>query len=195
MTGDPQHKRLFAAVELPEGIRAALEALQRKAPGIRRSSLAGAHLTLRFLGDVPLRDLPAVQKALRTVRAEPFSLRMQGLGLFARSGRGVFWAGLEESPALLDLKRQVDAALAAGAGISPDARRFSPHVTLSRLKTPPSPALRAFAAEHASESAGSFAVERFVLFGSLLTPGGAVHTPEEIYPLGVRDRAPAAVTR
>ncbi len=182
MNHDTPHKRLFVALELPASVRELLEALQRQAPGIRPTPLANAHLTLRFLGDVPLAAVPALQNALRAVRAEPFDLRLQGLGLFARAGRGVFWAGLEESPDLVQLKRRVDAALAE-ANIPPDSGRFSPHITLSRLKSPPSPALRAYVAARANESAGSFRAERFMLFSSRLNPGGAVHTPEEAYPL------------
>ncbi|MCC8193590.1 MAG: RNA 2',3'-cyclic phosphodiesterase, partial [Deltaproteobacteria bacterium] len=124
----------------------------------------------------------SIKTVLRDVRADNFLLTVRGFGMFARKQGTVVWAGVAPSPALLHLKEAVDAAL-AGAGLPPSTGRFTPHLTLARLKTGPSSALCAFLKGHAATPAGTFPVTAFSLFRSVLDPGGAVHTLEEDYPL------------
>ncbi len=180
----PKRQRLFVALPLPAPALACLEAVRAEAPGLAWTPKEALHLTLRFIGNVPQEDVPAVRAALRTVRAGPFSLRVRGLGMFARSRGAILWAGLEACPELTDLKRQVDAALERGAGLAPEPGRFSPHITLSRLKTSAPGSLRGILSRHAAVAGERFVVASFTLYSSLLLPGGSVHTPEEVYPLG-----------
>ncbi len=184
--GEAGTRRLFVALELQEAVLARLEALKREMPGIRWPGRDAMHLTLRFIGDTPAERVPVIMEALRAARlmgAGPFALRVKGLGLFERSRQAILWAGLDHSPALSGLKRRVDAALAAGAGLGPDGGRFFPHITLSRSKIPPPAALRGIVRDHGAKDFGEFSVAAFALFSSLLTPGGAVHAREAIYPL------------
>ena len=173
--------RLFVALDLPEAIRNGLAALRRDIPGCRWSS--ALHLTLRFIGEVGPDQATAARKALREVNTGCFSLTVQGLGLFARSSQTILWAGVRQEPGLLALKQAVDTLLAVHAGLAKPQGRFTPHITLARLKTTPAPELRAFVKERDHAAAGRFPVSSFGLFSSILAPGGAVHTLEERYPL------------
>ena len=180
--GAADASRLFVAVELPDTLRFRLVELRKDFSGLRWAVPENMHLTLRFVGEVGRKDVEKARKALREVRVAPFFLCVQGLGLFERGRRHVLWAGLKTSAPLSELKRRVDGVLAESIGLGAEQGPFTPHITLSRIRTGLSPALREQAAgcDFASES---FAVESFTLFRSVLSSAGASHFPLEQYPL------------
>ncbi len=171
-------QRLFVALNLSDKARARLEALPKPVPGLRWLSGANLHLTLRFLGQA---SAPCIIEALKAVRAERFYLRIQGLGLFQRCGRVIVWAGVAPSVGLFTLKSQIDRALLEGAGLAPEAVNFTPHITLARGKTPGSAAMRALLVNAGQELDSQYLVTSFMLFSSLLKPGGAKHLVEQEY--------------
>jgi 2'-5' RNA ligase len=177
-----QTTRTFIAVPLPDAIGDRLTRLQGRlapqAPSIRWNSTPPFHITLAFLGDVPYVDLNAVcgatAEAARTVRR--FELTVTGLGAFPSLTRPrVLWAGLE-GPGLDPLAGLHRAVLAAldEVGCVPDDDRFSPHVTLGRIKpargTTRLNNLAAVVARHQTWSAGTFTVGEVVAFSSTFTP-------------------------
>lgn len=175
--------RLFTAVEPPAAVKSLLLSLRANIPGLKWTRENALHLTLRFIGETPQAKLAAVKTALASIDAPCFSLNFNGLGLFERPHQTILWAGLKECPELAALKRGVDAALAASAGLAPDKGSFSPHITLGRLKGPAPEALRLFVRDHSHKVAAQFTATSFTLFSSVLQPAGAVHSPECIYPL------------
>ena len=175
--------RLFTAVEPPTAVKSLLLSLRANIPGLKWTRESGLHLTLRFIGETPHDKLAAVKTALVSVVVPCFSLNLNELGLFERPHQTILWAGLEMCPELAVLKRGVDEALAASMGLAPDQGRFSPHITLGRLKGPASEALRLFVRDHSPQAGARFAVTAFTLFSSALQPSGAVHSPEGVYPL------------
>lgn len=119
--------RLFIAILLSDAMRDALLAMQAE---MRRQNVQASytpaenlHLTLAFIGDYP--DPDAVLDALPPL--SPFELRLQGFGAFG----DLWWAGLEDSPALEGYVKRLRRQLAQ-AGIPFDRKRFSPHITLAR---------------------------------------------------------------
>ncbi len=103
--------------------------------------------------------------------------------LFRQTPASGCLGGVEESVSLLALKKQVDDALALHAGLKAPDGRFSPHITLGRAKRADKAVLKNFTAKYGDATTASFKVESFILFSSVLAPGGAVHTVEEQYPL------------
>ena len=69
--------RLFTAVELPAAVKNLLLSLKTNIPGLRWTSPENLHLTLRFIGEVPAQNLPAIKEALRVVRPPAFPLRLR----------------------------------------------------------------------------------------------------------------------
>ncbi|HKW22967.1 MAG TPA: RNA 2',3'-cyclic phosphodiesterase [Ktedonobacterales bacterium] len=135
--------RTFLALELPDAVRNTLrryiERLARMIPEVHWADPAGLHTTLAFLGELDDERLDAASQAAATVADvhAPFSLRLAGLGTFgsAHSPR-VIWVGLAgENARLLALQAAVADELAA-RGFSREARPFSPHLTLARIKKP-----------------------------------------------------------
>jgi len=176
-------QRLFVAVTLPDSIRQLLIERQTELSGMRWASPDNLHLTLRFIGEVPLAKVLAIKAGLRTVSGDAFSLQVKGLGYFDKRPQAVLWAGIEESAPLAALKKQVDDALALHAGLKVPDGHFSPHITLGRAKQADRVALKTFTAKYGDVTTATFRVESFTLFSSVLAPGGAVHTVEELYPL------------
>ncbi len=188
-------QRLFVAVELPDAVRSALVEQQQGVPGMRWTPSGNMHLTLRFIGEVPLAQAEAIKAALRSVKTASFPLKVRGLGFFDRKPQAVLWAGVEPSAWLGELQKQVDRALECHAGLKVATGRFSPHITLGRMKQADKKALRAFTDGEKMTFSAEFPVQSFTLFSSVLAPGGAVHMVEERYPLlRIRPATPDDIT-
>jgi 2'-5' RNA ligase len=175
--------RLFVAIDLPEAIREEVAGLCRGVPGVRWTSPRQLHLTLRFLGELGEKDFARVREALRGVKAPAFSISLKGCGRFPPKGRPrVLWAGVEPEEPLIHLFEGVEEAL-GGVQIPPEERRFSPHLTLARLRDSPQRPIEEFLQRGESFRTAPFPVSEFVLFSSLLAPSGAIHKKEDIYRL------------
>lgn len=175
--------RLFVAIDLPAAIRSCLCGMARDLPGARPVPEEQLHLTLKFLGDVEQERLSPLTKALATIAAPSFSLAMRGVGYFPPRGTPrVVWAGIAPQPGLDQLQARIEQALEQ-LGFAREARPFSPHITLARLKTARPEALRQFLARHGSYATEPFAINGFSLYSSRLTSAGAIHKVEAFYKL------------
>lgn len=139
----PEMWRLFIAIPLPDVVvsylRAIQENLRQQAPArtVRWVAPEGIHLTLKFLGDVPLTHAGDIEGALvEAARAhDGFALSIGGLGCFPNPNRPrVLWAGIEgERHALAALRDDVERQVAP-LGYPTEDRPFSPHLTLGRIR-------------------------------------------------------------
>ena len=84
--------------------------------------------------------------------------------------------------AILHLQKKIETALQR-IGLSPEARKFSAHVTLARMKGASHEKVVQFLTHHALFASGPFPVDHFVLFSSQLSHGGSIYHPERLYPL------------
>ncbi|MDP6708847.1 MAG: RNA 2',3'-cyclic phosphodiesterase [Alphaproteobacteria bacterium] len=175
--------RLFVAIPLPEAVRSQLMSLCAGVRGARWSPQENMHLTLRFIGEVEEPELADIAGALSMVGGSAFPLVLKGVGQFGDRRRArVLWAGVAASEALLRLQRRTESQLQR-AGIAPEGRRYSPHVTLARLNNVGLDRVAPFLVEHGRFETLPFEVDRFVLYSSHLGQAGAIHTPEAEYPL------------
>jgi 2'-5' RNA ligase len=175
--------RLFVAIDLPLDIRERLGALCCGLPGARWAPPEQMHLTLRFIGDVDGSVLTLVREALLEVRAEEFCLQLEGIGFFPpRGSPKVVWVGIRNSEQLLRLRNRIESVLVR-AGLEPEGRKFSPHITLARLKNTPPSRIGAYLAQHGLFGTEEFRVSEFLLYSSVLNSRGARHYIEEGYSL------------
>ena len=175
--------RLFVALTLPESLRLRLSALKGGVPGARWLNPDNLHLTLRFIGEVETGTADDLDAALGGVVAHAFDLSLSGVGFFGKPNAArILWAGVQPSDALNHLQAKIEAALAR-AGLPVEQRRFSPHVTLARLRRSPGNRIEQFVADNAGFHADLITVDRFTLYSSFLSSSGAIYTPEAEYPL------------
>ena len=133
--GSEGKARLFAALDLPDRVRAALHSWRPSDPGLRGVGQESLHLTLAFLGWREQADAERIG-ALVTGCAGPVrelevgeprwlpARRPRVLAVELRDGRGELEA----------LQARVSAALAGGAGYVPEKRQFLAHITVARVR-------------------------------------------------------------
>lgn len=174
--------RLFVALDIPEAVRAALvecsAQLAKTCRGPRWVPLEGAHVTLKFIGEVPAELAENIRLALAEIHGlPPVDLRFAGLGFFlnARWPR-VLWAGIEAGPALAELVTAIEGRLAP-LGIANEAHEFRPHVTLARISSPEGlDPLRTAVAKLGAPEFGRATAREFYLYQSVLGRAGAEYT-------------------
>ncbi|MBK1663254.1 RNA 2',3'-cyclic phosphodiesterase [Rhodospirillum rubrum] len=188
--------RLFIALTLDDSLRARLSGLEAGIPGARWAPAENLHVTLRFLGETEEGLAREIDAALLSVRADPFTLPIAGLGVFGGERRPrVLWAGVEKIPALTLLKGRIDATL-RGLGVGPDEHVYAPHISLARLKKPDPERLQRFVEANNLSVRGSLPVASFSLFSSLLTGEGPLYREEAVYPLAAyRPEVGGSLTR
>ncbi len=176
--------RLFVAIDIPESLRTLLHVMGRGIPGARPVGADQIHLTLRFIGEVEGGMARDIKDSLSEIQMPTFSLTVRGVGHFPpRGAPRVLWAGLGPSQELLLLRNKIERRLVA-CGLPAEQRKFSPHVTIARLKGSPLRRVGEFLAGNSLFCSDSFDIEEFRLYSSRLIKNGAVHTVEQTYPLG-----------
>ncbi len=83
----------------------------------------------------------------------------------------------------MHLQRKVEAVIQR-LGRAAEERKYTPHVTLARLRNSPHEKVMEYLAHHSLYSSGTFEVKRFALFSSLLGSAGAIYNIERRYALG-----------
>ncbi|MBI1895194.1 MAG: RNA 2',3'-cyclic phosphodiesterase [Acidobacteria bacterium] len=173
--------RLFTGIALPRDVIANLERLLdrlRPAAQIKWSAAYNLHITTKFIGEWPEQRVPELVETLRPLSAAaPIDVSIGGMGWFPNPhSPRVLWLGIQASESLGALARATDEALAA-IGVPKEDRKFSPHLTLGRIKDPvPLVTLRKAIAEMPPVEFGSFVADRFHLYRSVPGPAGSIYT-------------------
>ncbi|HVZ99803.1 MAG TPA: RNA 2',3'-cyclic phosphodiesterase [Caulobacterales bacterium] len=177
--------RLFAALALPDDVSDRLLALQKGVPGAKWRPRESLHLTLRFFGELtePIAEELDVHLADAAARVAPFTLRLKAAGAFGKQDPHTLWIGAEESPALMKLAADCERA-ARRAGLKPEPRKFTPHVTLAYLSGAPLERVHAFETRLGLFQARPIEVDRFGLYSSWPKKSGPnLYQLEAEYPL------------
>jgi RNA 2',3'-cyclic 3'-phosphodiesterase len=172
--------RLFVGIDLPPELKLRLSLLASGLPGAKWVDAGNYHLTLRFIGEVDEGMAADIDSALLQIRAPRFEVTLASVGHF---GLRMLWVGIDRNPALQHLHEKIESALSR-LGLAPEERRYTPHVTLARLKGTTESRLQTYVSEHGLFRAPPFAVERFSLIASYLTKSGAIYEDQADYALG-----------
>lgn len=125
--------RLFVALGVPAAAAADLLKIPRTGLDARWLHPDDLHITLRFLGDLEPDRIPAIQRALASVRRPPFGVEIGGLGFFDQKREGILYARIDSIRKLNALCGDVTDVLTP-MGFDFGLREFVPHITLARLK-------------------------------------------------------------
>lgn len=175
--------RLFTAIAIPRDLAEDLVPRQYAIEGARWRPVEAFHITLRFIGDVAEPVAADLDEELAKITVPAFDLHLAGAGHF---GEGddihAVWAGVADSPELKRLQK-VNEAAARHAGLKPETRVYTPHVTLAYLKRPPVAEVAAWIQGHNLLRSPRFRVDRFGLYSSWQTSHGSTYRLEAEYPL------------
>jgi 2'-5' RNA ligase len=174
--------RLFVGIGFPPELKLRLSLLCSGVPGAKWVDPGNFHLTLRFIGEIGEDVAADIDDTLSRLRARRFTLLIAGTGVFGGEKPRSLWAGVERSPEIAGLRDKVELAMIR-IGLPPEPRKFSPHVTLARLRDPPIDKLREFLVAHEQFRADPLRVEAFSLIASFQTKSGSVYEDQADYPL------------
>jgi RNA 2',3'-cyclic 3'-phosphodiesterase len=214
--------RIFIALdidsEIRERIREFVEQVRGNAPDARWVGEESLHVTLKFVGEKAEAEVKRIEGALGSIQAEQLQLSFRETGFFptVKAAR-VFWIGVEGqdpilshrtrqgwgnpgekwgNPGLVDLAKAIDESLAK-LGIPEEARAFSPHLTLARVKggsgapgwrkgdrpTRQFAALQAYLEKQPAPDFGTMTAREFFLYQSQLSSKGARYAKIARFPL------------
>jgi 2'-5' RNA ligase len=175
--------RLFTGLEIPAEIAFALSLKRGGLHGARWIDPDNYHITLRFIGDVDHRIADEISDSLdRLSNSLAFDIRLTHLGAFGGDKPRALYAGVEVNSALTQLQAAQERVLQR-VGLNPESRKFTPHVTLARLRGSAAGDLARFMANAGRFEPLTFPVGRFVLFSSRDSVGGGPYLVEQSYPL------------
>ncbi|QDZ00082.1 RNA 2',3'-cyclic phosphodiesterase [Nitratireductor mangrovi] len=180
--------RLFTALEIPRDAALSLSLLRGGLPGARWIDVENYHITLRFIGDVEGRVADDIANGLDRVRRPAFQIHLSGVGTFGSKKPHALWAGVAPSSELFGLQSEID-RICLRHGAAADPRKFTPHVTLARLRNAASHELAAYLSGRGNFATAPFKVARFVLMSSRESVGGGPYVVEEAWPLSAAGHA------
>lgn len=180
--------RAFIAIDLPQPIQEAIEkqtSRLRQAAGdglVRWIPPQNIHLTLKFLGNIAASHMDFLKQLLHQTADshQPFDVQIGGIGSFPNSKLPrVLWAGVHAPADLASLQKNIEAG-AARLGYEKEARPFSPHLTLGRVRQgiDPRDLQKISAALNGIQigNIGSARVDAVHLYKSELRPEGSLYT-------------------
>jgi len=178
--------RLFTGLEIPRHVADSLSMMRGGLPGARWIDPENYHLTLRFIGDIDDALARDIAGLLGRVQRRPFELRLDGLLSFGGRKPRALVAQVSQIAPLMELQAEHDRMLQR-LGLEPEGRKYTPHVTLARLRDSSSHQVADYLAARGHFRSMPFEVSRFVLFSSRASIGGGPYIVEEAYPLAARE--------
>ena len=178
--------RLFTGLEIPPSVAQSLTMMRGGLPGARWITPENYHLTLRFIGDIDDALARDIAVMLGREQRAPFELRLDGLLSFGgRKPRAVV-ATIPPVTPLMELQAEHERLLQR-LGLEPERRKYTPHVTLARLRDSSSWQVADYLAARGHYRSPPFQVSRFVLFSSRASVGGGPYVVEASYPLATNE--------
>jgi len=185
--------RCFVAIEIPDDLKSKIDqyiySLKQIAPKIKWIKARNLHITLKFLGEIPQNLVQQVQNELLGITkiVNPFNMSIQDSGFFPNQNKPrVVWLGMQNNGnnSIFKIHEWIDNRLEP-LGFDKEKRRFSPHLTLGRIKFPGN---YSELAEYISQNefqSFDFKVNEVVLMKSVLKPSGAEYLKIKSYPFEV----------
>ena len=177
--------RAFIAIELPPETRKQLSEIQSEIKKqIRDARMSwvnpsNIHLTLQFLGDMDVGQISNIESACAFLKnTSVFDIHLAHLGFFPNPRRPrVFWCGYDEHPTLTEMHSRMANELLQ-FGLTADEKKFTPHLTLARIKEISMEESKNFSLEvEKIHFDVSHPVRQIVCFQSTLSRVGSIYTP------------------
>ncbi|MGA2917244.1 RNA 2',3'-cyclic phosphodiesterase [Methanoregula sp.] len=169
--------RAFIALGLSREIRESIGEAQQQLRGcyarLAFVDPAQIHITAKFLGEIDLSTLEKVKEALKGISFAPFPVTVGKVTLNNPRRPQTIWCTVEDRGRGTELVALIDRVLTP-LGCESETRRFLPHATLARVKSP-DPSLFAALKRIGDREFGSCMIAGITLKKSTLTPQGPVY--------------------
>ena len=137
----PEKVRCFIAIDLDRPIRQLITEIQEKLasldPFVKWVAPEHAHITLKFLGDIPLEQIPKIEESLKKAAQmhEKTFFTTTRLNVFPhlKSPRIIF-LDIEKNDQLSRLQQSLEQAL-IHLDLKKDQKEFLAHITLARVRS------------------------------------------------------------
>lgn len=190
--------RTFICLEIPASIKDRIAVLQSSLRHIDAQvswiKPSNIHLTIKFLGDVPVTRVDDVYAAARRAALDikSFEIEVGGAGCFpSKKNPRALWIGLASlAESLKQLHSAVEDEL-YGEGFPRESKGFSPHLTIGRIRSPRNSAKLAEELINKGFKAETFPAKELIVMRSDLNPGGSIYTPQAVIKLG---EGPSSIT-
>ncbi len=180
--------RLFTGLEVPSEIASELAMLRGGLYGARWIDEENYHITLRFFGDIDHVAARDLFHELWQVRRAPITVALEGLSIFGSDRPRSIIMRIRPNAALAELQAEHE-RIARRVGLPPETRKYTPHITLARLRGVSQMAVADYLGARSYVPSCSFSADEFVLFSSRDSVGGGPYLAEANYPLRPRQTA------
>lgn len=175
--------RCFIAVDIDEKkIMDSISELQKAfvdaGADLKLVETANIHITLRFLGETSKDIVEKVCQEMKGVEFKPFEVELKGVGAFPNLNRiNVIWIGIQTGAKELDnISNQLESRLRK-IGFRQDDRGFSPHITITRVRSGRNrEKLANMISEAKNKDFGIIGVKSIKLKKSVLMPEGPIYS-------------------
>jgi len=180
--------RSFISIDVEDpkilsGVRAVQSSLRNVGADLKIVGGENVHVTLKFLGNVPPEMLSKIGEVLSGLKFSPSTLELSGVGAFPSMSRiTIIWVGIGTGAVEVEnIYDQVEEGMSK-LGFARETRRFSPHITIARVRTGRKREELAKLLEGLTENSfGSFIAHSVRLKQSILRPGSPeYHTLYEV---------------
>lgn len=175
--------RTFIAVdinrhEVLSELGRAVDLLVETGADLKPVSVENMHITIRFIGEVPMQVVNSICSELSKMEFSSFKVRVRGVGVFPNISRPrVIWAGITSGVEELTRIHEVAESFLRRLGFEPDREKFVPHITLARLRSNRNLSkLVKVLNDVVMRDFGEFVVDEVVLKRSILTPSGPIYS-------------------
>jgi 2'-5' RNA ligase len=174
--------RAFIALELSDEIKDQLTSAQQTIRGCQARLTfvepKNIHITAKFLGEVDEKNLPNVIEALKKITFIPFPVTAGKVTVNNPRRPHTVWCAIDDAGEGGKVFQLIEDALAP-LGFAPETRRFTPHATIARVKTPDSSLFSALK-DLDRTNYGTCTIHGMVLKKSTLLPQGPVYENIEV---------------
>jgi len=174
--------RLFTGLDLPDTVTDRLLSVRGGLSGARWITPDHYHITLRFIGDIDERIARDVFAVLARVSRRPVPITVEGIAVFGGDRPRALVAKILPSPGLMELQAEQE-RLMRRVGLQPEPRKYTPHITLARLRDTSPFELANFLGGIGHLPSMQFNSDAFHVFSSRASTGGGPYVVEGSYPL------------
>ena len=173
--------RLFTGLEIPQTQKQLLALAQCGLDTVRWIAPEDMHITLRFIGDVSAKVADTIVTELAAGDWPQPHIQLGELKAFGGNKPRSVSASVSDDPNLTRLQLKQESLLQQ-IGLPPEARKFTPHVTLARCRQTKTDQVAQYLGQFGGFSAPGFRPASFVLYSARDSVGGGPYHVEERFP-------------